>query len=451
MPASGLHISSLEDLPPEQLREALNCLTDRETDELLHEWAFFARPEQLPPETDWRTWLFLAGRGAGKTRSGAEWIRHKVRTGSMQLGLIAPTSADARDVMVEGPSGILAVSWAHDKDPKRRYTGIPHYEPSKRRLTWSNGAIATCYSAEEPDRLRGPSHSAIWCDELAAWQSPQAAWDMAMFGLRVGQHPQVMISTTPRPITLLKDLLKAKTTVVSRAETYANRRNLAGAFLSQIITKYEGTRLGRQELAGELLEEIEGALWTLAMIDAQRVRADVVNRAMMQRVVIAVDPSGCAGSDDTRSDEVGIVVVGRGQDGNGYVLQDASGHYSPEQWARTVCGLFDVWAADRIIAESNFGGAMVDHTIRSVRKTAPVKLVNASRGKFQRAEPIAALYEQGKVKHAGAFPAMEDQLCSFAAHGYQGERSPDRADALIWGLSELMLQHEAPRAVMMSY
>jgi len=426
-------------------------LTPAQSDALLHDWAFFARPDQLPPPGDWRTWLYLAGRGAGKTRSAAEWVRAKVKDGCGNVGLIAPTAAAAREVMVEGSqSGLLAVCWSNDRDQHGRVIGVPAYEPSKRRMTWANGAIATCYSAEEPDRLRGPQHDALWADELAAWQTPTAAWDMAMFGLRIGDNPQAMVSTTPRPISIIKDLVKSPTCVVTRAQTYDNRANLAGPFLDQIIAKYEGTRLGRQELAGELLEEIEGALWTYAMLDRARI-AGTDEPPELQRVVVAVDPSGCAGPEDTRSDEIGIVVVGRDRNGIAYVLQDASGHYSPQQWAAMTIRCYDSWGANQIVAEKNFGGAMVDSTIRSVRRNAPVNMVTASRGKFQRAEPVAALYEQGKVRHLGTFRELEDQLCSFAANGYMGERSPDRADALIWALSDLMLGMDIPRAVMGSY
>jgi phage terminase large subunit-like protein len=426
-------------------------LTLNQTDAILHDWNFFARKDQLPPPGDWRTWLFLAGRGAGKTRSAAEFIRAKIKSGCHSAGLIAPTAAAARDVMVEGAfSGMLAVCWSNDRDNNNRVIGVPQYEPSKRRLTWANGAIATCYSAEEPDRLRGPQHDVLWCDELAAWATPTAAWDMAMFGLRLGVNPQVVVSTTPRPIGLIKDLVKSKTCVITRAQTYDNRANLAGAFLDQIIAKYEGTRLGRQELAGEILEEIEGALWNYAMLDKARIPG-TGEPPNLHRVVVAVDPSGCSGPDDKRSDEIGIVVVGMDRNGVAYLLQDASGHYSPDQWANMTIRMFDSWGANMIVAEKNFGGAMVDSTIRSVRKNAPVRLVTASRGKFQRAEPVAALYEQGKVRHFGAFSELEDQLCSFAANGYMGERSPDRADALIWGITELMLSMATPRAVMGSY
>lgn len=437
MPANGLHISSVARLPPEQLSTALASLTEADADDLLHDWSFFARPEQVAPEGQWTTWLFLAGRGAGKTRSGAEWIRDRVKAGFGRMALIAPTAADARDVMVEGSSGVLGCGWRNDRDHRGNPVGLASYEPSKRRLTWANGAIATLFSAEEPDRLRGPQHDGAWCDEVAAWANPSAAWDMAMLGLRLGQNPQAMVSTTPRPIPLLKNLLADPACVVTRAATRANRANLALAFLSQIASKYEGTRLGRQELEGELLEDIEGALWTYAAIDRNRIAAAALPK--LQRIVIAVDPSGCAGREDERSDEIGIVAVGRDMAGLGYVLDDASGHYSPEGWAKTAVHLYDKWGADRIVGERNYGGAMVESTIRAHRRNAPVKLVTASRGKAQRAEPIAALYEQDRVKHAGTFPALEDQLCAFAAHGYQGDRSPDRADAAIWGLTEAVL------------
>jgi phage terminase large subunit-like protein len=398
----------------------------------LRDWAFFARPEQVAPtEREWRTWLFLAGRGAGKTRAGAEWVRDRVKAGYERLALIAPTAADARDVMVEGTSGVLSVSWQHDKDHKGRLIGLPSYEPSKRRLTWGNGAMATLFSAEEPERLRGPQHDAIWADELAAWKEPQDAWDMAMFGLRLGTDPKVMVSTTPRPIPLLRALLKDETSVVTKATTYANRANLAGAFLTQIVSKYEGTRLGRQELAGELLEEAEGALWNRAMIERARLTEPP---PAFRRVVVAVDP---AVTNKAESNLTGIVAAARGVDGRGYVLADASGRYSPDTWARKAVEQFDSLQADRIVAEGNQGGDLVTHTIQSVREHCPVTIVHASRGKQARAEPIAALYEQNKISHVGTFPELEDQMATWEPLGDQP--SPDRIDALVWALTELMI------------
>lgn len=390
----------------------------------------------MPPIGDWRTWLFLAGRGAGKTRSGAEWVRAKIKAGYERLALIAPTSADARDVMVEGTSGVLSVSWQHDKDASGKLMGLPSYEPSKRRLTWGNGAIATLFSAEEPERLRGPQHDAIWADELAAWKNAQDAWDMAMFGLRLGTNPQVMVSTTPKPIPLLRAILRDPTTEVTRATTHSNKANLADAFLAQIVKKYEGTRLGRQELAGELLEEAEGALWNREMIERARLNGLAPE---MKRIVVAVDP---AITNKAESNLTGIVAAGRGLDDRAYVMADASDRYSPDGWARKAVALYDSLKADVIVAEGNQGGEMVRHTIQSVRSNVPVIIVHASRGKQARAEPIAALYEQNKVSHVAAFSELEDQMCTWEPLGDMP--SPDRIDAMVWGLTALMINAPAP-------
>lgn len=299
-------------------REALLSLTDREAAQILYDWAFWARPEQLSPPGEWRVWLYLAGRGAGKTRSGAEWVRHQVESGqAWRIALVAPTSADARDVMVEGESGLLAIS-----PPWNR----PLYEPSKRRVTWPSGAIATLYSAEEPDRLRGPRHDAAWADELAAWRCPEA-WDMLLLGLRLGSDPRVCATTTPKPTALIRSLLAKPTTHVTRGSTYDNRANLAPAFFYSIVGQYEGTRLGRQELYAELLEDVEGTLWSRDLIDRYRVQTP----PELRRIVIAIDPAASAGAD---SDEHGIIAAGLGVDGHGYILEDLSLCGTPDMWAR---------------------------------------------------------------------------------------------------------------------
>lgn len=397
----------------------LASLTPQQAAAIYYDWRTWARPNQLPPEGDWRIWLLLAGRGFGKTRTGAEWVRAEVESGRRgRIALVAPTAADGRDVMVEGESGILAIS-----PPWFR----PLYEPSKRRLTWPNGAIATVYSADEPDRLRGPQHDGAWADELAAWQYPEA-WDMLMFGLRLGQDPRAVVTTTPKPVRLIKELLADKTVAVTRGSTYENAANLAPAFLRQIVAKYEGSRLGRQELYAEILEDVEGALWQRQRIDELR----VARAPELLRVVVAVDPSA---SDDDTSDEAGIIVAGVSRDGHGYVLADLSGRLSPDGWARRAVHAYKEWLADRIVAEVNNGGDMVEHTIRTVDPGVPIKKLHASRGKFTRAEPVAALYEQGKVHHVGYFPALEDQMCTWTP----GQPSPDRMDAMVWALTELMI------------
>ena len=400
-------------------------------DALEADWRAIARPEQLPPPGDWTIWLYLGGRGAGKTRAGAEAVREWIETGiCRRVALIAPTQGDARDVMVEGESGILAIS----PDSTR-----PIFEPSKRRVTWPNGAIATLYSAEEADRLRGPQHDGLWADELCAWKGAQAAWDMAMFGLRLGKRPRAIVTTTPRPIGLLRALLNRKDqdVAVTRGRTSDNAANLAQNFLSEIVSRYAGTRLGRQELDAELLDDTPGSLWNCQIID--RAREQVI-MPDMQRVVVAVDPSGARNADDQGADEIGIVIAGKGVDGRGYVLADRTLKASPATWGKIAVDAYAEFGADRIVAERNFGGAMVEHVIRTTDASAAFREVSASRGKVARAEPIAALYEQGRVSHIGDDLApLEDQLCSLTGDGYAGSGSPDRADALVWALTELLL------------
>ena len=384
-------------------------------------WRAKARPEQLLPDgDDWNGVAYIAGRGWGKTRVGAEGTKELVESGkAKRIALIAPTAADARDIMIEGESGILAVSsdWCR-----------PIYEPSKRRLTWPNGALAHTFSSEEADRLRGPQFDFAWADELAAWNEPQATWDMLQFGLRLGSHPRWIVTTTPRPIRLLKDLLarEGRDVVVRRGSTFDNAANLAGPFLEAIREKYEGTRLGRQELNAELLEDTPGALWQRSWIDRDRVTA----APELRRIVVAIDP---AVSSHEGSDETGIVVAGIDGRGHAYVLDDISGKFGPDEWARRAVNAYRRWSADRIIAEKNQGGDMVENVIRSVDKNVPFRAVHASRGKVTRAEPISALYEQGKCHHVGECAVLEDQLCGFTSDFDRGRAgfSPDRLDALV--------------------
>ena len=397
------------------------------------EYKWKPRGEQQPPPGDWRIWLLLAGRGFGKTRTGAEYIRAQVKSGAARhIALVAPTALDARNIMVEGASGLLSVG-----PPQAR----PEYEPSLHRLTWSNGAVATLYSADEPNRLRGPQHDLAWCDELAAWRYP-AAWDMLMFGLRLagpgGQDPRCIVTTTPRPIKLIRELLADPNVAVTRGRTADNAGNLAPAFLAQIVRRYEGTRLGRQELDGEVLDDMPGALWTHALIDTARVTA----HPPLTRIVVAIDPAASSGE---HADETGIVVAGRDVEGHGYVLADESGHYAPIEWARAAIRAYHAHRADRIVAEVNNGGEMVGAMLRSVDPNVPFTSLHAAHGKVARAEPVAALYEQGRVHHLGAFAMLEDQMCAFSAD-FDRERagySPDRVDALVWALTELFL-HPLP-------
>ena len=396
---------------------------------LLYDWSVWARPAQLPPPGDWRIWLLLAGRGFGKTRTGAELIRARVAASTARrLALVAPTAGDARNVMVEGESGILAISPPWDR---------PHYEPSKRRLTWPNGAIATLYSADEPERLRGPQHDATWCDELGSWRHPEA-WDMLMFGLRLGTDPRVVVTTTPRPTKLIRALIADPKAVVTHGTTYENRANLAPAFLDQIIRKYEGTRLGRQELDAELLDDVAGALWTRGIIEA--VRSSTA--PSLVRVVVAIDPAATSTAD---ADETGIIVAGKDERGQGWVLADSSGRYQPTEWAKTAIAAYRAHHADRVVAEVNHGGEMVEATLRVIDPNVSFAALRASRGKVTRAEPVAALYEQGRVHHVGAFPQLEDQMCGFAPAGrnevdLRSGGSPDRVDALVRALTDLMLE-----------
>jgi phage terminase large subunit-like protein len=351
---------------------------------------------------------------------------------------VAETAADARDVMVEGETGILSV---HPKDFR------PIYEPSKRRVTWPNGAVATLFNAVEPDQLRGPQHDLAWSDELAKWRYARDTWDMLQFGLRLGTMPQQIITTTPKPIAVLREIMASPDTVVTRGSTYDNRSNLAPSFFRQVVARYEGTRLGRQELNAEILEEAEGALWQRSVLDKNRLAftSDAELRARMKRIVVALDP---AASSEEGAAEHGIVVAGLGHDGHGYVLEDLSAQLSPDGAARKAIAAYDRWRADRIVGEVNNGGEWIGHTVTTsawamhaegLRTSNEVayKAVHASRGKQTRAEPISALYEQGRVHHVGAFPDLEDQQCTWEP--LSGQRSPDRLDANVWALTELML------------
>jgi phage terminase large subunit-like protein len=413
-------------LPADQRAELLQGLDAGALTALSHCWRLWARPDQLPPPGDWRTWLILAGRGWGKTKTISEWISAEVEAGRRrQIGVIGPTADSVRRVMVEGPSGILAVS-----DPSFR----PDYESSTRRIIWPNGVTAHLFSAEEPDRLRGPNFDCAVCDELAAWANAQDAWDNLQLALRIpgskGDAPRCVISTTPRPVALLKDILAAPGTVTTRGRTIDNAANLDAATLRFLENRYGGTTLGRQELDGELIEDADGALWSRSMIEAGRVR----RAPELNRIVVAIDPAGSSGRDGA---ETGIVVAGIAADEHIYIVEDASGRFSPDGWARRAVEAYQTHKADRIVAESNFGGAMVEATLRSVARNVPVTMARASRGKSVRAEPVVALYEQRKVHHVGHLMALEEQLVSWVPNS--GMPSPDRLDALVWAVTELSL------------
>ena len=398
-------------LPPQE-RAALSARA---------EWQLRARPDQLTPEGLWPVWLALAGRGWGKTRTGAEDVAwFGTRTPGARIAVIAPTFQDCRDTCFEGESGLIAVLPSGCVDTYNRSLG---------ELTLWNGTRYKGYAAEASERLRGPQHHRAWADEVAAWNDP-ATWDQMLFGLRLGTHPQVVATTTPKPTPLIRKIVKTPGAMITRGSTFDNSANLPEGTLAHLRNRYEGTRLGRQELMAELLEDVQGALWTTAMIETQRVRGV----PDLQRVVVAVDPSGTKGEG---GDDVGIVVAGKTHDGRFYVLEDATCNLSPDGWARRVAEMFDKWSADRVVAEANFGGAMVEAVLRTAAKNLPIKMVTASRGKAVRAEPIAALYEQSKVSHVGSFDELEDQMCSMTPAGYVGEGPPDRADALVWALTEL--------------
>jgi phage terminase large subunit-like protein len=390
-------------------------------------WLATARPNQLPPAGEWFCWLLLAGRGFGKTRTLSEFVIDNIIQGTAsRVALVGPTAADSRDVLAEGPSGILACSPEWNR---------PLYEPSKRRLTWNNGAIASLYSADEPERLRGPQHDLAAVDELGSWRRPEA-WSNLLFGLRQGKHPRIAVATTPRPTRLIRELVarEGQDVVVTRGTSYDNRENLAPEFFSQITRKYEGTRLGRQELLGELLTDVPGALWGIDQLDALRLETSPPELA---RIVVAIDPSGTE-----EGDETGIIAAGVDQDGRGYVLVDASGQYPPTDWAKRAVELYHHLHAGRIVAEQNFGGQMVEATIRAIDPNVSYRGVTASRGKVARAEPIAALFEQRKVFLVGSFAALEDQMTSFTSNFDRSRSgfSPGRVDALVWALTDLMAQ-----------
>jgi phage terminase large subunit-like protein len=433
----------LATLSEAEASEALSSLTDEQLEALAFDWPTWARSEQLAPQfgndgTAWNTWVYLAGRGTGKTRSGVEWLRQEVCGATplaggrrKRIAIIGETSKDVRDVLIEGESGLLAV---HPKAFR------PTYEPSKARLTWPSGAVATLYNGTEPDQLRGPQFDGALVDELAKYRYAQETWDMLQFGLRLGSHPRAMVTTTPRPIPVLKAILKDGKTAVTKGRTYDNAENLAESFLAAVKAKYAGTRLGRQELDAELLEDVPGALWRRSILDEHRRTFKQVPD--MKRIVVAVDPAAKAKESQRgeHGSETGIVVCGLGSDNRGYVLGDSSTTEGPDKWGKLAVAAHDLFSADAIVCEVNNGGDMVPFVIRSVRQAIKVVAVTASRGKYTRAEPISAIYEQGRASHVGSFPALEDQMCSFNPTDAEDDTLKDRMDALVWGMTELFPQ-----------
>ena len=408
-------------------RSRLDKLSDTELLGLAYDWKLWAREGQTLPDHcechhgDWTTWLILAGRGFGKTRCGAEAVRQWIKDGFNHINFIAATADDLRDIMVEGESGILAICPPYER---------PIYRVSKRRLEWPNGATSLLFTAQEPDRLRGKQHEKLWADEPAAWQYDQDSWDQAMFGLRLGKKPQTVATTTPRPTKMIRGLMADPTTHITRGTTYDNRSNLAPTFYSKIITKYEGTRLGRQELNAEILDDNPGALWKLSDIEATRIK----NLPEFMRIVVAIDP---AVTSNESSDETGIVVCGMDdREPNHFcILEDASDIYTPDAWAKKAVTLYHHWQADKVIGEVNNGGDMIEAMLRHQDANVSYKSVRATHGKAIRAEPVSALYEQRRVHHHGTFGALEDQLTNW--NPSTDKDSPDRLDAMVWGITEL--------------
>jgi phage terminase large subunit-like protein len=422
---------------PDAIREAIRSLGQDELEAILHSWDFWARAEQKEPDNaDWLTWLYMGGRGAGKTRSGAEWTKKMaLEHPGCRIALVGPTSSDVRDVMIYGVSGLWSLHW--DRADR------PIHAVSKRVISWPNGSIAHTYSAEEPERLRGPQHHYAWCDEMAAWRYVEACWDMLSLGLRLefpgAITPRCYISTTPRPISTLKEIVKEDTTVVTRGSTFSNRANLSAKFFRDVVNKYEGSTLGRQEIYGEFIEDIEGALWKRATIEQNKV--PFAERPLFEKVVIAVDP---ASSDKASANECGIIACGRGRNALAYVIADYTTHgLNPANWGAKVVEAYKKMRAEYVVVEANLGGGLVETVLKQIDPLIPIRFVQARPGqsKYIRAEPVAMLYEQGRVKHLGNFAKLEDQMCQFTGN-FQKENpglSPDRVDALTWGITELML------------
>ena len=426
----------LASAPPEVVDDFLGSLSNGALLALPWMFEFWALAHQLPPEGAWKSWVIMGGRGAGKTRAGAEWVRAEVEGArpedlgrARRVALIGETFDQVRDVMIFGESGILACS-----PPDRR----PQWEAGKRRLIWPSGAIAQVFSAYDPESLRGPQFDAAWVDELAKWPKAEQTWEQLQFALRLGQNPRQVVTTTPRNVPVLKAILNNPSTVMTHAPTEANRAHLAQSFLAEVTARYGGTREGAQELQGLLLEDAEGALWSSEMLHKARVEV----APQMSRIVVAVDPpvTGHSGSDACGILVVGAITEGPPQNWRAVVLEDATVMAaSPDQWARAAIAAMQRHGADRLVAEVNQGGDLVQAVIRQIDALVPYRAVRASKGKVARAEPVAALYEQGRVGHVRGLVALEDQMCRMTAQGYQGKGSPDRVDALVWALTDLMI------------
>ncbi|MEN2747604.1 terminase family protein [Sphingomonas sp. T9W2] len=425
-------VRALAEMDDVQLERTLARLTPHRRRELATRWKLWAHDGQTIADNDWTVWLIQAGRGFGKTHAGAEWVCGQAADQrDLRIALVGATRRDVEQVMIRGPAGVLAIG---------RHFGPVTYRPSRGVVEFGSGARAYIYAAESAESLRGPEHHIAWCDELAKWRNADATWDNLMMGMRLGERPQTLVTTTPRVVPLLRRIRAMDGVRITGGRTYDNM-HLPQSYVAQVEGSYAGTRLGRQELDGELIEDVAGALWSRAMIEQCRVDAVPT----LVRVVVGVDPPAGVGGH-----ACGIVAVGLGEDGHGYVLADASVQgLSPEGWAGAVAACAARHGVDRVVAESNQGGAMVESVLRAADAGLPVTLVHASRGKAARAEPIVALYEKGKAFHVGAFPALEDELCGIVAGGgYEGPgRSPDRADALVWAMQELMLGRRGQAAV----
>ena len=416
-------------LPQDKMNEFMAGFKDLEADSLSLDFAINARREQLPPPGDWNIWVMLAGRGFGKNFAGANWLIDKHLTGEMQnTGIVAATSSDLRRYCVEGPSGIIAQAPSYFK---------PKDVPSKSRLEWPNGTYSHYYTAEKPTRLRGPNLDGAWCDELSWWSKMEETWDMLSFALRLGTHPQRVITMTPRPTKLVKRILEreGKDTVVTRGPTYDNVSNLSSIYIQELKDRYEGTRLGRQEIGGELITDADGALWNYDLIDGLRRKDPAEN---LIRIVVGLDPSTTSGE---KADEAGVVVAGKDKNKQGHVIADHSLKATPLTWAKKAVWAYNHYKANCIVAESNQGGEMIETIIKGIDENVPVTLVHASVGKVARAEPVAAAYEQGRVFHHGTFHKLEDEMCDFVPDDIT--ESPNRVDALVWALTDLVTKPPA--------
>ncbi|MBL4801730.1 MAG: DNA-packaging protein [Emcibacter sp.] len=424
----------IADLGPARRAEVFRGITEEECEALNFDWSFWARKNQLPPEGIWFCWLILAGRGFGKTRTAVEWIRGMVEGDSPlnapkgapeRIALVADTLLDGKLTMIEGESGLLAAT------PKEF---MPTFNSSNKKLVWPNGVQAFLCSAESPDQLRGPQHHVAWADELAKWRYIDDTWSNLLLGLRLGKTPRVLATTTPRNITLLRKLVEDGSTRVIRGSTYDNKSNLPESFFEQVVEQYEGTRIGRQEIYGEILSDVQGALWNRDLLEQIRIR-DVPD---FERIIVAVDPPVTSGE---KADTCGIIVAACDNMGRAYILADCSVQgLSPHGWAKAALAAYEQYEADRLVAEVNNGGELVESLLRQINPDVSYRAVRASRSKVMRAEPVAALYEQHRVKHRGFFPELEDQMCSLTGAGLSDGKSPDRVDAMVWAVTELLLK-----------